>query len=49
MLSKGEDGRELTFPESLLYKDRLAHWIKAEAHSQTACLRSQLYHSQAVS
>lgn len=28
--------KELTFPESFLYKEEIAQWIKAEAQSQSA-------------
>lgn len=40
MLWKGEEIRELTFPESLLYKDRRAQRIKAEAQKQAAYFSS---------
>lgn len=42
---KGDKGRELTFPESFLYKEGIAQWIKAEAQSQTVCFKSHLCHS----
>ena len=31
MLWKREESRELTFPESFLYKDRIAQWVKVGA------------------